>query len=568
VRAKSFRVLLLLVTMLLALGVGGCGGDDDEEPADTGAVQTETDEGEPAEGGTLVFAGAADPVALDGALVSDGESLRVIDQIFEGLVTLSEGGTDIEPGLAESWEGSDDGLQWTFNLRDGVTFHDGEPFNAEAVCFNFDRWYNFSGSLQNPSASYYWQTVFGGFAEPEEGSPETSLYESCEVVDDLTVQLNLTSPSASFLGALALTNFTIASPAALQEYGADEGEVDDEGVFRPTGTYGTEHPTGTGPFKFDSWTRGDRLTLVRNDDYWGEKAHLDTLIFRPISDNAARLQALQAGDIDGYDLVEPQDVPTIEGDENLQILDRPPFNVGYVGITQSHEPLEMLEVRQAIAHALNRQEVIDNFYAGRGVVAHAFMPPDLFGYADDVTQYEFDPDKSRQLLEDAGLDLPVKLTFCYPTDVSRPYMPDPVRNFEAFAEHLNQAGFEIEPRSAPWSPDYLGLVNEGRCPLYLLGWTGDFADPDNFVGTFFQSEQDAWGFNNPELFDLLDRAEVETDEDARIALYQDANRMIADFIPGVPYAHSRPALAFKANITGYVPSPVSLEQFSTVQIQD
>ncbi|HXV56260.1 MAG TPA: ABC transporter substrate-binding protein [Gaiellaceae bacterium] len=340
-RGKSFRLLLLLAAMLLALGLAGCGGDDDDEGAgDTGAAETE--EGDGAEGGTLVFAGAADPVALDGALVSDGESLRVIDQIFEGLVTLSEGGTDIVPGLAESWEASEDGLEWTFNLRDGVTFHDGEPFNAEAVCFNFDRWYNFTGSFQNPSASYYWQTVFGGFAEPEEGSPETSLYASCEAPDELTAVLTLTQPSASFLGALALTNFTIASPKALEEFGADEGEVDDEGIFHPTGTYGTEHPTGTGPFKFESWTRGDRLVLVRNDDYWGEKAHLDELIFRPIPDNAARLQALQAGDIHGYDLVEPQDVPTIEGDSNLQILDRPPFNVAYVGITQSHEPLDRL----------------------------------------------------------------------------------------------------------------------------------------------------------------------------------------------------------------------------------
>ena len=567
-RGKSYRLLLLLVTLLLALGLSACGGDDDDDAAgdETGAAETETGEG--GEGGTLVFAGAADPVALDGALVSDGETLRVIDQIFEGLVTLSEGGTDIVPGLAESWEASEDGLAWTFNLRDGVTFHDGEPFNAEAVCYNFDRWYNFTGSFQNPSASYYWQTVFGGFAEPEEGSPETSLYESCEAVDESTVVLNLTQPSASFLGALALTNFTIASPAALQEFGADEGEVDDEGVFRPTGTYGTEHPTGTGPFRFESWTRGDRLVLVRNEDYWGEKAHLDELIFRPIPDNAARLQALQAGDIDGYDLVEPQDVPTIEGDENLQILDRPPFNVAYVGITQSHEPLDQLEVRQAIAHALNRQEVIDNFYAGRGEVAHQFMPPDLFGYADEVTEYEYDPERAQELLEEAGVETPVELTFCYPTDVSRPYMPDPVRNFEALAEHLNQAGFQITPRSAPWSPDYLGLVNEGRCPLYILGWTGDFADPDNFVGTFFQTPQPSWGFENQELFDLLDEAEAETDEDTRIGLYQEANQMIADFVPGVPYAHSRPALAFRANITGYHPSPVSLEQFSTVQIEE
>jgi peptide/nickel transport system substrate-binding protein len=555
---------MLLVVAMLAVAVAGCGGDDDDEAGD-GATTEEAAEGG---GGTLVFGTSADPVVLDGALVSDGESLRAIDQMFEGLVTLSAGGTDIEPALATEWEASEDGLAWTFTLQEGVTFHDGEPFNAEAVCFNFDRWYNFPAPLQSPSASYYWQTVFGGFAEPAEGSPETSLYESCEATDETTVVLNLTKASSSFLGALALTNFTIASPKALQEFGADEGTVDEDTGFRPTGTYGTEHPVGTGPFKFESWTRGDRLVMVRNDDYWGDKAKLERLIFRPISDNAARLQALQAGEIQGYDLVEPQDVPTIEGDDNLQILDRPAFNVGYVGINQATEPLDQLEVRQAIAHALNRQEVVDNFYAGRGEVAHAFQPPDLFGYADDVTQYEFDPAKSQELLEAAGITTPLEITFCYPTDVSRPYMPDPQRNFEAFAASMNEAGFKVTPKAAPWSPDYLGMVDEGNCPLYLLGWTGDYADPDNFVGTFFQSPQKAWGFDNQELFSKLDEAETETDQDARIALYQEANRMIADFIPGVPYVHTKPALAFAANVQGYEPSPVSLEPFAVVSIEE
>jgi len=564
-RTKWHWLLLMLVAGVLTLAAAGCGGDDDDDGA-AGTTAAETEDGE-ASGGTLVFASSADPVVLDGALVSDGESLRAIDQMFEGLVTLSGGGTDIEPALAESWEASDDGLAWTFELREGVTFHDGEPFNAEAVCFNFDRWYNFSGPLQNPSASYYWQTVFGGFAEPEEGSPEDSLYESCEATDEFTVVLNLTKASSSFLGALALTNFTIASPKALEEFGADEGTVDEETGFRPTGTYGTEHPVGTGPFQFESWTRGDRLVMTRYEDYWGDKAKIDELIFRPISDNAARLQALQAGEIQGYDLVEPQDIPTIEGDENLQILDRPAFNIGYVGINQATAPLDQLEVRQAIAHALNRQEVVDQFYAGRGEVAHQFQPPDLFGYADEVTEYDYDPERAQELLEQAGVETPLELTFCYPTDVSRPYMPDPPRNFEAFAANLNAAGFEITPKAAPWSPDYLGMVDEGNCPLYLLGWTGDYADPDNFIGTFFQSPQKAWGFENQELFDKLDEAEAETDEDTRIGLYQEANQLIADFVPGVPYVHTEPALAFAACVEGYEPSPVSLEPFSLVSLE-
>jgi peptide/nickel transport system substrate-binding protein len=568
-RSKWHWLLLALVAGVLALAAVGCGGDDDDEGTGAGTTAAETGEEEEAGGGTLVFASSADPVVLDGALVSDGESLRAIDQMFEGLVTLSLGGTEIEPALAESWEASEDGLQWTFTLRTGVTFHDGEPFNAEAVCFNFDRWYNFPAALQNPSASYYWQTVFNGFANPAEGSPgpDDSLYKSCEATDESTVVLNLNKASSSFLGALALTNFTIASPKALQEFGADEGTVDDETGFQPTGTYGTEHPAGTGPFKFESWTRGDRLVMVRNDDYWGEKAKIERLIFRPISDNAARLQALQSGEIQGYDLVEPQDIPTIEGDESLQILDRPAFNVGYVGINQATPPLDQLEVRQAIAHALNREEVVTTFYSGRGEVAHAFMPPDLFGYADDVTQYEYDPAKAQELLEQAGVQTPVNITFCYPTDVSRPYMPDPKRNFEAFAADLEEAGFNVTPKASPWSPDYLGAVDEGNCPVYLLGWTGDYADPDNFIGTFFQTPQKAWGFENEEIFTKLDEAEAETDEDARISLYQEANRLIADFVPGVPYVHTKPALAFAACVQGYEPSPVSLEPFSIVSLE-
>ena len=199
--------------------------------------------------------------------------------------------------------------------------------------------------------------------------------------------LNLTKPSASFLGALALTNFTFASPKALQEFGADQGSVDEETGFKPTGTYGTEHPTGTGPFKFESWTRGDRLVMVRNDDYWGEKAKIERLIFRPISDNAARLQALQNGEIQGYDLVEPQDIATIEGDSNLQILDRPAFNVAYVGINQKMPPMDKLEVRQAVARrsrSRGRREQLLRRPRRGGDAVHAAVALRLCGRRHEV----------------------------------------------------------------------------------------------------------------------------------------------------------------------------------------
>lgn len=540
---------VLIAMMLLA---AACGGDDGD-----GTGQQDGDAT-----ATLAFGTSADPVALDGALVSDGESLRAIDQMFEGLVTLEAGSTEVIPGLATEWEVSDDATQYTFTLEEGVTFHDGEPFNAEAVCFNFDRWYNFPKPFQQADATYYYTTVFGGFA-----GDEGALYESCEAQDETTVVINLTRPSASFLSAMALTNFTFGSPAALQEFGADEGRINADSLFVPTGTYGTEHPTGTGPFMFSEWIRGERLVMERNPEYWGEiEGNIQTLIFRPIAEGAARLQALQAGDIQGYDLVDPQDYETLSGDENLQLLERPAFNVGYIGMNQAVKPLDDKVVREAISHAVDRQELVDAFYAGQGEVAHQFMPPELFGYADDVTTYEYDPDLARQMLEDAGYDLPIEIDFAFPTDVSRPYMPDPQANFEAIKADLEECCFQIQEKSATWSPDYLSNYQAGKYGLYLIGWTGDFGDPDNFIGTFFQQQTPDWGFDNPEIRNCLDEAEVETDPDARAEMYQECNRIIMDFLPGLPYVHTKPALAFTANVEGFVPSPVTLEQFSSVTV--
>jgi peptide/nickel transport system substrate-binding protein len=556
VKRGKLGVLALLVALgLLAAACstedsGGGGGEE----GDGGGEATET----------LAFGTSADPIVLDGALVSDGESLRAIDQMFEGLVTLEPGGTEVVPGLATDWEISEDGLSYTFNLQEGVTFHDGEEFNAEAVCYNFDRWYNFKGSLQNPAASYYWQTVFGGFSD---GKTE-SLYESCEAEEELVATINLTKPSTSVLAALALTSFTMASPAALEEFEADKGKVDAEGIFSPAGTYATEHPTGTGPYMFEEWQRGDRLVMTRNPDYWGDApGNVETLIFQPIADPAARLQALQSGEIQGYDLVDPQDYPTIEDDDQLQLLNRPAFNIGYIGFNQAVKPLDDPAVRQAIAHAVDREEIVSGFYAGQGEVATQFMPPELFGYSDDVTTYEYDPDEAKRLLEEAGYDLPIQLDFAYPTDVERPYMPDPQANFEAMVADLEECCFEIQQKSATWTPDYLDNVDNGRYGLYLLGWTGDFGDPDNFIGTFFQTPQPAWGFENEEIFNALDEAEAEVDEETRVQMYEEANNLIMDFLPGLPYVHTEPGLAFAANVTGYQPSPVSLEPFATVTVE-
>ena len=498
-----------------------------------------------------------------------------IDQIFETLVTLKPGTTEVVPMLAESWEASDDGTQWTFHLRQGVKFQDGTDFNADAVCFNFDRWYNFKGSFQNPSASYYWQTVFGGFrhVQPEERRSGRQPVQELRGhrrehgrhhADGAVLVLPRGSGALRRSRSRARRRCSSTAPTTARS-------TPTASFTRPART-ATEHPTGTGPFMFKSWTRGDKLVLVRNPNYWGATsdnptefngtgAELDELIFRPIADNAARLQALQTGEINGYDLVEPQDIPTIEGNSDLQILDRPAFNVAYVGFNISMPPLDDPKVRQAIAYGLDRQGVVDSFYGGRGEVAKEFMPPSLFGYADDVPEYTYDPEKSKQLLQEAGLTPPVKIDFWYPTDVSRPYMPDPKRNFEAFAAEPRGGRLQGHSRTArrgarttsasPTRASCRSTCSAGRATSAILTTSSapSSARPQKQWGTIDNNEMDA-------VQKFLEQARVETDEAKRTELYQEANRQIMTILPGLPYAHSKPALAFQANVSGYVPSPI------------
>jgi peptide/nickel transport system substrate-binding protein len=352
----------------------------------------------------------------------------------------------------------------------------------------------------------------------------------------------------------------------MAKYGANQGEIRN-GNFVATGTYGFQHPTGTGPLKFESWTIKQKLVLVRNNSYWGKKSNLDRVIFTPISDPTARLQALQTGEIQGYDLVNPPDVPTIQRSGSLKIVSRPAFNVGYVTINQKSAPFNNLLVRQAVAYGLDRAAVVRNFYAGRGTVAQEFMPPSIFGWTSKVPKYSYNPTKAKQLLQKAGLKLPVNVDFWYPTSVSRPYMPNPQANFEVFSASLEKSGFHVVPHSAPWRPDYVKKVDEGTAgDLNLIGWTGDYGDPDNFVGVFFGHRTDQFGFNNKAIFNILAKAQQTTNFATRVKLYQQANVMIMKFLPGVPYVHTKPALGFKKTVTGFIPSPVQEESFADINV--
>jgi peptide/nickel transport system substrate-binding protein len=542
----------IAVAAVACLAVAGCAESKRDDAGDSNKP--------------LVFGVAGDPKVLDPAFASDGESLRVARQMYETLVRPEEGGAKIEPGLAEKWDPDSAGTTWTFTLKKGVKFHDGTDFNAEAVCFNFNRWFNAKGLMQSPDVTAYWQDIFGGFAKNEDAKLGESLFKSCTAKDAQTAVVQISRVTSKFPAALALPSFSIASPEALKKYEADNvaGTADD--IKYPQ--FATAHPTGTGPYKFVKWdTANKTVELVRNDAYHGPKAKIRQLIFKTISDLNARKQALRSGEIQGYDLVAPADVSALKG-EGFNVLTRPAFNVLYLAINQNgpgKAALGNVKVRQAIAHAINRDAIVKSKYPEGSSVAINFHPPSLPGHNDAVTKYDYNPDKAKQLLAEAGA-ANLKLKFHYPTEVTRPYMPAPKDIHELIAADLQKVGITVEAIPLKWSPDYLNATTSGTAhDLHLLGWTGDYADAYNFIGTFFDRQKDEWGFNNPALFEAFKKADSEPDATKRADLYKDLNKQLLDFLPGVPIAHGPPAIVFGKDVTGVKPSPLTDERYSTAE---
>ncbi|MDR7301795.1 ABC transporter substrate-binding protein [Haloactinomyces albus] len=530
-------------------------------------VASERDSAAGGEGGTLIFGAAGAPALFDPFYASDGETFRVTRQMMEGLVDYKPGTAEIQPELATNWDSSEDGTTWTFQLRKGVRFHDGTAFNAEAVCANFERWYNQTGAGRNSALSYYWIETFGGFA----GDDKPSLYESCETTGEFTAVLNLTRPTSKFPDALGLDSFSMQSPTAMKKYRAND--VKAQGTSFVYSEYAKKHPTGTGPFEFVSYDEGNgTITLARNEDYWGEKAKLSRLIFKIIPDENVRKQELLAGSIDGYDFPNPADLKSLrEAGFNVQIRD--PFNIMYLGITQKNNPaLQDLRVRKALAYAVDRKNLVQANLPEGAEVATQFYPDTVDGYAEDVQKYPYDPQKAKQLLAEAGRS-DLTLEFFWPTQVTRPYMPDPRGIFNAIAGDLRAVGITVKPVSKPWNGGYLDDVNNARADLFLLGWTGDYNSPDNFIGTFFGNTENQfytgaspWG---AELARQLQAADQEPDAAEREAMYADINRkLMSQYLPAVPLSHSPPAIVTSKKVQGLVTSPLTAEEFASVSIAE
>ena len=500
-----------------------------------------------------------DAVRLDPADYDDGQTAARAEQIFETLVEFDGATTNVRPALAESWTTSADGKTWTFSLRKNVKFHDGTPFNADAVLWNYNRQWDEKHPYHTQDYATlsweYWHDVIGwGFKG--EKSP---LMQNIKKVDDYTVQFVLSDASGPFLINMALFSNGIASPASFDKNKAD--------TFK--------NPVGTGPFKFVEWVKDDHITLQKNSDWWGgaNTVAIDRLIFRVIKDNSARYLAVKAGDCNGMgEGANPDDAKAAASDPNLQVLSRPPLNVGYVNIQQKTKPLDNVKVRQAIAWAINKKAIVDTLYAGNGQMATQFLPQSLWGWNPDIKQTCCDAEKAKALLKDAGQDKGFTIDFWY-MPVSRPYYPDPKAIAQAIAADLAKVGIATNLKTEDWGQYKIDDQQGKFTGIWLLGWTGDNGDPDNFLFTFFGDDPPGAGastkrsgYFNKDLNDLLMKAARLPDVKSREPLYKQAAVLIDADTPRVPIAHSTVPLIFSKKVSGYIPNPVGTEFFKTVKL--
>lgn len=514
---------------------------------------------------TFIFGAQGEPICLDPAIITDGISARVTNQIFEGLVKFDKDTTNVVPSLAEKWDVSADGKVWTFTLRKGVKFHDGTDFNAEAVVKNFDYWQNtknavHAAQLKAGQTFEYFEAQFGGF-------DNDSIFAKIEAVDPTTVRFTLKEPQGPFLNNLAMFVFVFWSPTALEKAGVNS----------------CKQPVGTGPYKFVEWKPNEYVALEAFADYW-DKANapkMKKVIIRNIPNNSARLLALSAGEIHGMEGLEPRDVAAVKGNPKFKLILRPANTTGYVAFNYKVKEFQDVKVRQAFAQAINKKAIVDSFYGGTGMVANQFQPPALWGYNKDLKDWTYDTAAAKKLLADAGFPngiskvtfdgKEVPLEFWY-MPVSRPYYPNPKDIATAIAADWAKAGINVSLQTVDWAT-YLDKRKNGQLPLYMLGWTGDNGDPDNFLCYFFCMDAKDTpitreGFiADKEVSDLLKKAAVTVKQSERAPMYQKAEQLIHDKVLRIFIANNQPPLAFLANVDGYIPNPTGTEFFNTVVVK-
>lgn len=541
-KASNFKwlfVLTLALSLILAACAGGSSDKDKDKDVDkekdgtaTETPGTDTDSA----GGDLVIAVLSDAQSLDPAGSNDVPSSVVQANIYETLVKKDDD-NNLIPGLAKSWEAISD-TTYEFKLQEGVKFHDGEAFTADVVKATLDR-----------------------VLDPAIASPRLFLFEmisEVEVVDDLTVRITTEYPFAPLLAHLSHNGGAMISPKAIEaDYAAMESGSD-------PGTYINDNPIGTGYFKFDSWTPGDQVKLVKNDDYWGSKVKVDSVTFKVIPESTTRNADLERGFVHIADPIQPIEVAGINAGDYAKVLQTPSSSLSYIGFNTEKAPFDDVRVRQAISMMVNKEDIIEGVYEGFGVPAKGPLAPGIFGYNDKAEPLSYNVEKAKELLAEAGFPDGFKTTIWTNDN------PQRVSIAILLQDSLKQIGVDVTVEQLEWGA-YLDKTANGEHDMFILGWSNPTGDADYGMYALFHSSQkgdpgNRSFYDNPEVDKLLEAGRREANPDERLSIYNKIQEHLINDAPMV-YVHHQEYLNGVSNkVKGFSIDTSGIYQLQNVEI--
>lgn len=506
---------------------------------------------------TFVYCSEGSPSTFNPQLGTDGPTFNASSRmLYDRLVEFERGGTKVVPGLATEWKTSKDGLTFTFTLRKGVKFHTTKyftptrDFNADDVLFSFNR-------QRFKDHPYY--NVNGGTYEYFKSMEMGSIIKDIVKLDDYQVKFILSRPEAPFLANLAMDFASILS----KEY-ADKLLKDKKPEQIAI------QPVGTGAFLFVRYQKDNLIRYVKNPNYFDGAPKVDQVVFSITPDPSVRYQKLKTGECHFAAEPSPTDIVAMKKSKNIQVLERPGLNVGYIAMNVEKAPFNNKKIRQAVNYALNRSAYIKAIYLGNASIAKNPIPPTMWSYNKEVKDYDYDVEKAKGLMKEAGFEKGLNIEL-WTLPVSRPYNPNGKKMGELIQADLKKIGIEVKLVTYDW-PTYLAKARKGEHQMIQLGWTGDNGDPDNFLnvllgcaGVKAGSNVARWCDKNFET--LVEKAKSTTDLKRRTALYEKAQEVFKDEVPWVTVAHATVFKAMSPKVKGYKISPFGTEDFTKIELK-
>ncbi len=510
-QSVQWFVFILLAIVTLA----GCSSDASENGSDSGSDVSQE----------LTYATTSDVVGLSPIDTNDSVSSAVIEQVYETLFVRDPETMEIKPRLAESYETPDE-TTWVIKLKEGITFHDGTPFNAEAVKYTFDQ-----------------------FMSEERAAPRASLLEpveSVEVQDEYTVVIKTKEPYGPLLAALSHTNASIVSPKA--DKGGDLNQ----------------NPVGTGPFVFEEWVQGSHVTLSKNEDYWQGAPQLEKVTMKVVPEYSTAVSMMQTGEVQFIDAIPTEQLPRIESLKNVEVQKREGTPVYYLGFNMNKEPFNDINFRKAVSHAINREAYVKQLN-GLGIKNESIIGPKVFGYDEGASDagYSYDPEKAKQIIEENGFK-GQQITLLAANRES--YM----KMAEIVQAQLSEVGLNVEIETMEWGT-FLDTTAEGNFQMTFLGWSNSTADGSELLYPNLHSDNigssNRMGYNNSEFDKLVDQSRVTVDQEVRKQKLMEANLMAIKDAVWIPMHHGVVTAAYNKSVKGLQIDPTGQWSLYNVHIE-